>query len=170
MKLQGYGAVIFINDLLAAMPRLGCYIFILVFGESENYIFGVLLISSAHTNHIGEVLVEVNMGLTVRHVGKFHAENPIKGIVAQVGIVAVAAEEEPAVVVLLEIIRMDDEGLRLLHLEALIAQLHGGLLTDGIEERREVLHTFVIDGRLEADGGPHLLAVVHAEVEACAKL
>ena len=103
-------------------------------------------------------------------MGEFHAENPIKGIVAQVGMVAITAEEKPAVVVLLEIVGMDDERLGLRHFEALIAQLHGGLLADGVEERREVLHTFVIDGRLEADGSPHLLVVVHAEVEACAKL
>ena len=146
MKLQGYGAVIFINDFLATMPRFCCHIFILVFGEAENYVFGNLLISSADSDHVGEVLVKVYMGLAVWHVGELHAENPIEGIVAQVGIIAIAAEEEPTVVVLLEIIGMDDDGLRLLHLEALIAQLYCGLLADGVEERGEMLHTFVIDG------------------------
>ena len=63
------------------------------------------------------------MGLTVRHVGEFHAENPIKGIVAEIGVVTIATEEEPAVVVLLEIIGMNDERLGLLHLKTLIAQL-----------------------------------------------
>ena len=93
-------------------------------------------------------------------MSEFHAENPIKGIVAQVSMVSIAAEEEPTVVVLLEIVRMDDEFLRLLHLETLIAQLHGGLLADGIEEWREMLHTFIVNGGLEANGGPYLIVVV----------
>ena len=113
MKLQGYGAVIFINDFLAAMPRFSCYIFILIFWKAENNIFGVLFISSADTYHVGEVLVEVDMGLAVWYVGELHAENPIEWIVAQVGIVTVATEEEPAVVVLLQVVGVDDERLGL---------------------------------------------------------
>lgn len=69
-----------------------------------------------------------------------------RGIVAEVGVVAVAAEEEPAVVVLLEVVRVDDERLGVCHPETLIAQLHSGLLADGVEEWGEVLHTFIIYG------------------------
>ena len=103
-------------------------------------------------------------------MGELHAEDTVEEIIAEVGVVAVAAEEEPAVVVLLQVVGVDDERLGLCHPETLIAQLHGGLFADGVEERGEVLHTFIIHGRLEAYGGAHFLMVAHAEVETGAKL
>ena len=84
--------------------------------------------------------------------------------------VAVAAEEEPAVVVLLEVVGVDNERLGLCHPETLIAQLHGGLLADGVEEWGEVLHSFIIHGRLETYGSAHFFMIAHAEVEAGAEL
>lgn len=169
IELDCHARIVFSYFLLAAVPRLCSDVRIFVLGKAQEDFLRLLAFTLGHTDDIFKVFVEVDMGLAVWHVGEFHAENPIEWIVAQVSIVSIATEEKPTVVVLLEIVGMDDEGLRLLHFETLIAELHSGLLADGIEERREVLHTFIVDGRLEADGGPHLLVVVHAEVETCAK-
>ena len=129
----------------------------------------MLAFALGHADDISEVVMEIDVGLTVGHMGELHAEDAVEGIVAEVGVVAVAAEEEPAVVVLLEIVGVDDERLRLRHPETLIAQLHGGLLADGVEEWGEVLHTFIMHGRLETNGGAHLLVVAHAKIEAGAE-
>ena len=79
-------------------------------------------------------------------MGELHAEDTVEGIVAEVGVVAVAVEEEPAVVVLLQVVGVDNERLGVRHPETLIAQLHSGLFADGVEEWGEVLHTFIIHG------------------------
>lgn len=101
----------------------------------------MLPLTLGHTDDISEVVVEIDVSLTVGHMGELYAEDAVEGIVAEVGVVAVAAEEEPAVVVLLEVVGVYDERLRFCHPETLIAQLHGGLLADGIEKWGEVLLT-----------------------------
>ena len=169
IEFDGDAALVFCHFLLTAVPWLRGDVRIFVLGKAQEDFLRLLAFTLGHTDDIFKVFVEVDMGLAVRHVGEFHAENTVEGIVAQVGVVAIATEEEPTVVVLLEIIGMDDERLGLLHLETLIAQLHGGLLADSVEEWCEVLHTFIVNGRLEADGYPHLLTVVHAEVETYTK-
>jgi hypothetical protein len=42
-------------------------------------------------------------------MSEFHTENPIEWIVAQIGIVAISTEEEQGAVVLLEVVRKDNE-------------------------------------------------------------
>lgn len=152
------------------MPGFGGDVGVFIFGKAQEHIFCLLAFALGHTDDISEVLVEVDVGLTVGHMGELHAEEAVEGIVAEIGVVAVTAEEEPAVVVLLQVVGVDDERLGLRHPETLIAQLHGSLLADGVEERGEVLHTFIINGRLEADGGAHLFMITHAEVETGAEL
>ena len=128
------------------MPRLCRHIFILVFGKAKDYIFRRLPVTTTDTYHVREVFVEVDICISVGNMGELHAEDAVERIVAEIGVVAVAAEEEPAVVVLLQVVGVDNERLRFCHPETLIAQLHGGLLADGVEEWGEVLHPFIIHG------------------------
>ena len=170
IELDGHACVVFGYFLLAAVPGLGSNVGIFDLREAQENLFGLLPITLGHANNVSEVFVEVDVGVSVRHVGELHAENSIAGVVAQVSIVAVAAAEEPAVVVLLEVVGVDNERLGLCHPETLIAQLHSGLLADGVEEWGEVPHPFIIHGRLEADSGAHFFMITHAEVEAGAEL
>ena len=117
------------------MPGFGGDVGVFILGKAQQYFLGFLPLTLGHADDIGEVLVEVDVGLTVRHMGELHAENAVERIVAEVGVVAVAAEKEPAVVVLLQVVGMDDERLGIRHPETLIAQLHGSLLADGVEKR-----------------------------------
>lgn len=139
IEFDGDAALVFCHFLLTAVPRLCGDVRIFVLGKAQEDFLRLLAFTLGHTDDIFKVFIEVDMGLAVRHVGELHAENPIEGIVAQVSVVAIAAEEEPAVVVLLEIVGMDDERLGLMHLKTLVAKLHRGLLTDGVEQWCEVL-------------------------------
>lgn len=147
------------------MPGFGSDVGVFILGKAQQYFLGLLAFALGHAEDISKILVEVDIDLTVGHMGELHAEYAVKRIVAEIGVVAVAAEEEPAVVVLLQVVGVDDERLGICHSETLIAQLHSGLLADGVEEWGEVLHTFIIHGRLEANCGAHFFMIAHAEVE-----
>lgn len=49
------------------------------------------------------------MSSSLWYMSEFHTENPIEWIVAQIGIVAISTEEEQGAVVLLEVVRKDNE-------------------------------------------------------------
>ena len=61
------------------MPGLGGDVGVFILGKAQEHFLGLLAFAFGHADYISEVVVEVDVGLTVGHMGEFHAEDAVEG-------------------------------------------------------------------------------------------
>jgi hypothetical protein len=121
--LDGNRCRILAYNLLASMPRLCRHIGILRFWELKYNMLCLLSLFLGNTNDILKIFVEIYIGLTIRNFGDLNVLYTVQWVIADVGVVTIAAEEEPSVIILLEIIGVYQNLLRTYHSKTLVFYL-----------------------------------------------
>lgn len=61
------------------MPGFGGDVGVFILGKAQQYFLGLLPLTLGHANNVSEVFVDVDVDLTVGHMGELHAENAVEG-------------------------------------------------------------------------------------------
>ena len=102
------------------------------------------VLGDGDTNDVFEILIEIDVRrfLHVLTQHRRYGFNAVKGKIGNSVELCIPTEEEPAVVVLLQVVWVYLARNRFVLLEGLITDIEHLLVNDGIKERRDVLQPF----------------------------
>ena len=142
---QRLAVVGLLQYLLRVVERLGDEVRRVGCRSPELDGLGAVALVAGHTHHLAEIAFRVealrlDVGLLGQQLHRLYAVEGVDVGVAR--LVLALAEDEPAVVELLEHVGVEDEGLRASCLERLVGQLDGAAALQRVVEHRHVFQPF----------------------------
>ena len=144
-NVDGY-AILLIVVMLRGVKRFVLYIRIAVGGDAHNDMLDTFILGDGDTDDVFEILIEIQF-FRFRLVLTQHRRyslNAVKGKIGNSVELRIPTEQEPSVVILLQVVRVYLASYRFVLLEGLITDIEHLLVNDGIKERRDVLQSFEI--------------------------